>query len=773
MIEPVKTIPYDVNHYRAELCRKEFFYFVQTFWEVIIPEDPIWNWHIPYLCNKLQGIAEGVRDRQAGQKDLIINIPPGTTKSTICTIMFPLWCWTIDPTLRILTASYAYSLSLDHCIRSRDILRSNKFRQLFPDVRIKKDEDNKSHYRNTEGGERMATSVGGSVTGFHAHLLIVDDPLNAQEALSEVKLQDTTRFIDQTLSTRKVDKDITTTVLIMQRLHVNDPTGHWLEQRGEDIDHICLPAAYSAQVKPAEVKAYYDKGGGLLDPVRLSQATMDNLKKQLGSYGYAGQILQQPTPLEGSIWQPEWFKPIARKDIPELKHVGTDFDLAYTKNERNSASAWITAGVNNYNMYVTGLGFMHKEFPEMIAKMKTIPPPHYVEAMACFSEGTLVNTKEGYKPIEKIKKGDFVLSVSEVDFAFEYQIVKNTYAFAPIKHKMIKFVLKSGHEIRCTENHLFYFEGAWVKAGRIAQRAMEKSREVLCIQHGEDFNNEIQKPLPKRKTQNTFSGNGQTRISENGFKWQNRKGAQVCSKSMDTKPGQQTRSKSHKRNKTRQQGREFGMGNQIREPKAFRKSGTTQRFSERPQIQQSKRLEKRNSSSNGKDCPGNEKEIQTQEIHSANDCGRVRGKLAHSYLCPEHGMEAREINLSEIQFAEAYESYEVVYDIEVSKNHNFCITEENIVVHNSGKSAVQTLKAQGIPAIEVRIQGGDKIARTTLMSPYAEAGNIFVASDILDELLYDSTQGLLNFPNGSHDDLNDAFTQAINRLLNKKKVVVF
>ena len=91
--------------------------------------------------------------------------------------MFPLWCWTIDPTLRILTASYAYSLSLDHCIRSRDILRSNKFRQLFPDIRIKKDEDNKSHYRNTEGGERMATSVGGSVTGFHAHLLIVDDPL--------------------------------------------------------------------------------------------------------------------------------------------------------------------------------------------------------------------------------------------------------------------------------------------------------------------------------------------------------------------------------------------------------------------------------------------------------------------------------------------------------------------------------------------------------------------------------------------------------------------
>ena len=473
MIEPVKTIPYDVNSYRAELCRKEFFYFVQTFWEVIIPETPIWNWHIPYLCNKLQGIAEGVRDRQAGQKDLIINIPPGTTKSTICTIMFPLWCWTIDPTLRILTASYAYSLSLDHCIRSRDILRSNKFRQLFPELRIKKDEDNKSHYRNTEGGERMATSVGGSVTGFHAHLLIVDDPLNAQEALSEVKLQETTRFIDQTLSTRKVDKDITTTVLIMQRLHVNDPTGHWLEQRGEDIDHICLPAAYSAQVKPAEVKAYYDKGGGLLDPVRLSQATMDNLKKQLGSYGYAGQILQQPTPLEGSIWQPEWFKPIPRKDIPELNHLGTDFDLAYTKNERNSASAWITAGVNNFNMYVTGLGFMHKEFPEMIAKMKTIPPPHYVEAMA------------------------------------------------------------------------------------------------------------------------------------------------------------------------------------------------------------------------------------------------------------------------------------------------------------SGKSAVQTLKAQGIPAIEVRIQGGDKIARTTLMSPYAEAGNIFVASDILDELLYDSTQGLLNFPNGSHDDLNDAFTQAINRLLNKKKVVVF
>jgi predicted phage terminase large subunit-like protein len=81
----------------------------------------------------------------------------------------------------------------------------------------------------------------------------------------------------------------------------------------------------------------------------------------------------------------------------------------------------------------------------------------------------------------------------------------------------------------------------------------------------------------------------------------------------------------------------------------------------------------------------------------------------------------------------------------------------------SGKSAVQVLQRLGVSAIEVQVIGGDKIARTKLATPRAEAGFIYVRESILQELLHNEEQGLLRFPNGAHDDVNDAFTQAIQR----------
>src|SRR4051812_20029057 len=98
---------------KAELCRRSFYRFVQDFWEIIIPEDPVWNWHIKYLCDEAQEIIMRLRKtadhpkREKKPHDLIINIPPGSTKSTILSIMLPAWAWVIDPTLRILSISYS------------------------------------------------------------------------------------------------------------------------------------------------------------------------------------------------------------------------------------------------------------------------------------------------------------------------------------------------------------------------------------------------------------------------------------------------------------------------------------------------------------------------------------------------------------------------------------------------------------------------------------------------------------------------------------------
>lgn len=366
------------NKALAELCRRSFFRFVQEFWSVVIPEEPVYNWHIEYLCDELQELIVRVAKREIKLYDICINIPPGTTKSTICTQMLPAWAWTLDPTIRSLTASYSADLSTDHAVKSRDIIRSAKFQALFPEIEIKHDQNNKTHYKNTQNGERKSTSVGGTATGFHAHIIVVDDPINPKGAESEVDRNTANDFMGKSLSTRKIDKAVTVTILVMQRLHQNDPTGNWLDKKN-NVRHICLPGELSDEVKPEELKGLYVDG--LLDPVRMGPDILEELREDLGAYGYAGQIAQVPAPKDGGIWG-SWIIAVPSHAIPKLTNEGSDWDLAYTKDDKNSASAFVTSGRSGPNMYITDLGYGYYEFPALIEYMKTKRGPHYIEAKA-------------------------------------------------------------------------------------------------------------------------------------------------------------------------------------------------------------------------------------------------------------------------------------------------------------------------------------------------------------------------------------------------------
>jgi len=135
-------------------------------------------------------------------------------------------------------------------------------------------------------------------------------------------------------------------------------------------------------------------------------------------------------------------------------------------------------------------------------------------------------------------------------------------------------------------------------------------------------------------------------------------------------------------------------------------------------------------------------------------------------------VEAREISYNEINSVRIINSDNLVYDLEVEHNHSFCITNENIIVHNSGKSAKQVLTKNGISAKEVQVTGGDKIARAHMATPYAERGSVFCRASILEFLYTCEKQGILKFPNNEHDDLQDALVQAIQRIFNKPTMFV-
>ena len=132
---------------KAERCKRSLFYFMQTFWECVSNDQPQWNWHISFLCSELEFLARRVANGEPKLHDLIINIPPGTTKSTTCTIMFPVWCWINWSWMRFIAGAYSGALALEHAEYSRDLVKSEKFRQYFPNLEIKQDKDAKSNFR--------------------------------------------------------------------------------------------------------------------------------------------------------------------------------------------------------------------------------------------------------------------------------------------------------------------------------------------------------------------------------------------------------------------------------------------------------------------------------------------------------------------------------------------------------------------------------------------------------------------------------------------------
>ncbi len=390
----MKSLTIDDNEVIAETCRRSFYTFFLEFWDVIEKEQLVDNWHIQYICNELQYVAEKVFRREEKEYDLIINIPPGTSKSTIVTVMFNAWCWTKDPTLRFITSSYSGSVSIDHAVKTRDIINSDKYKRLFG-IELRRDMSGKSQFKNTQGGERIATSTGGTITGKHAHFLISDDPINPKKTASEQEIKTTNEYTDRTLSSRKVDKKVSVQILIMQRLHPNDPTGYLLK-KDKRVKHICLPGKVSENVKPKELKDNYKEG--LLDATRMNASVMKDLRTDLGAYAFSGQIMQTPKPEEGGIWQ-KWFIPISREEIPRMP-LTNDWDLAYTAKESNSASAKVTSGVSKSNVYITDIEFRWLEFPELIEWMKSTPNAHYVEPKASGKSAVQTLTRNGINAVE-------------------------------------------------------------------------------------------------------------------------------------------------------------------------------------------------------------------------------------------------------------------------------------------------------------------------------------------------------------------------------------
>ncbi len=285
----------------AALLRSEMRYFVWKCFKTILPGDRYEpNWHIDAVVYRLDQV-------QAGQiARLLITQPPRSLKSICVSVAYVAWLLGHDPTRRIIVVSYSNELAAELHRQFRMVVEAPWYRALFPAMCPAKDTG--TELVTTAGGSRYATSVGGTLTGRGADLIVIDDPLKAEDAMSESARKRVIDWFTGTLISRLNDKERGAIVVVMQRLHEDDLAGHLIEKGS--WEHLNLPAIAdednNIQIGPD--KSFTRRQGDVLHANFESQASLDRTRAELGSLKFSAQYQQRPVPLGGNFIQRDWFR---------------------------------------------------------------------------------------------------------------------------------------------------------------------------------------------------------------------------------------------------------------------------------------------------------------------------------------------------------------------------------------------------------------------------------------------------------------------------------
>lgn len=429
----------------ARIAQLHLAEFNRMAWPIVEKRAYSENWHIEVIAEHLEAVSRGELQR------LIINIPPRHMKSLSVAVFWPCWDWLTHPERQWLFASYAEKLSKRDSVKSRRIIESRGGRRvggtllervgyyglldlLGDDWRLAGDQNEKLKFENTANGYRLATSVGGTATGEGGDILVMDDLHKADEAESELRREEVIDFLDGTLSTRLNDPKKSAIVVVMQRLHEDDATGHLLEQGG--YHHLCLPAEYEPShpfVCPPEFQlpdqeVEHDDGevtvrpgrvlpgdpreeaGELIWRARFGPAELVELKKRLGTYRTAGQLQQRPSPEEGGILKRFWWRyyPAAWLDgdewpeaAPTFQRIWQSWDTALKEKTSNDYTVGGLWGQDLANKYL---------LREVRGRFSLTETKTQIEAMTKWADDRFPQHEGHQKRVENTANGPEVLT---------------------------------------------------------------------------------------------------------------------------------------------------------------------------------------------------------------------------------------------------------------------------------------------------------------------------------------------------------------------------
>jgi predicted phage terminase large subunit-like protein len=356
------------------LLRKDLPSFIQKCFTTLEPGRPFHaNWHIRHIGWQLGRVNDGEVRR------LAIAIPPRHLKSICVTVAYTAWAMGHDPSLRVITVSYADELAKLHAAAFRTIVTSDWYRSLFPAFQITR--ATQRLIRTTRHGFRYAGSVGGSILGHGCDLIIIDDPIKAQAARSEDERLKVNGFYNETLYTRLNNKTRGAIVIVMQRLHQDDLIGH--VQAQEPWVMAKIPAIepedqlYRLGPDPADV--YRRRAGEVIDTTREDAAVLAQLQRTLGSMGFAAQYQQDPVPAAGNVIHREWLRYYDTRPAM-LDLVMVSWDTASTLGEASDYSVGTVWGLKGSDIYLLDVVRERLEVPELQRRIEATTLAHQAAA---------------------------------------------------------------------------------------------------------------------------------------------------------------------------------------------------------------------------------------------------------------------------------------------------------------------------------------------------------------------------------------------------------
>jgi predicted phage terminase large subunit-like protein len=320
------------------------------------------SWHIEVMAAKLQAVKDGRLKR------LIINIPPRHLKSLAASIALPAWLLGHNPSAAIVSVTYGQELSDKFARDCSAVMMSSWYGGVFA-TRLSSSRAPLQELITTKNGFRMATSVGGVLTGRGADYVIIDDPLKPSDAMSESRRVGANEWFDGTLYSRLNDKTAAAIVIIMQRLHEDDLVGHVLGQEGWEVVTFAAIADVDERHivdTPFGRKEFRRGAGEALHPQRESLVTLSQIRAALGEYNFAGQYQQSPAPAGGGMVREEWFRRYRSEQLPQsFDQIVQSWDTANKPTELADHSVCTTWGVKGPNFYLLNVLRKKLAYPDL------------------------------------------------------------------------------------------------------------------------------------------------------------------------------------------------------------------------------------------------------------------------------------------------------------------------------------------------------------------------------------------------------------------------